>query len=226
MLKRSSILAGVFLLPVAMAPTPASADTIAITAGALILQRGTRTSTLHMEGPRGFTMDSFNPIDTGSYLVTDYCSGSPDLICLPGDRIPASTGAVGSDLPAVVTVDGLTFTTGIGSDVQGSALIDFAASFVAPPFTSDHATARAPFTFFGGVAFPEMLSRETVTLVGRGTLSVDLALVNSTAGPRWNWQRASYDFQSPDAVPEPATLVLVGSGIAGCLMRRRRHKKG
>ena len=214
----SSCLIGLFTI-VMLAPSAALADPIVITAGTLFVPKSAAPNTLHLEGSRGFTLDSFN----GFLLpVTDAnleCAGGPDTTCLPGSRISLNAGASDSDLGASVTLDGKTFTTGLASD-QGGATVVFTSSFIAPDFTADHVTVLTPFSFTGTVTPP--LS-STSALTGSGTVRLDLALVNSSEGPRWDFRQAHYDFASPAAVPEPATLVLVGTGIAGCLLRRRQR---
>jgi hypothetical protein len=209
----SLVAVGVFLT------NEANADPILITVGRMFLPQN-QEATVHLEGARGFTLNAFNPFMPPVTDANWMCSGSPDPICLPGERIPLNTGSGDSDLGALVTLDGETFTIGLRSD-QGSGFISFNSSFVVPDFTADQVTVFTPFTFTGLVIPP--LGQSLTPLVGSGTVRLDLAQVNSTGGPRWKFQQASYDFQSPAAVPEPATLVLVGSGIVGCLLRRRQR---
>src|SRR4029450_8702701 len=136
---------------------------------------------------------AFNPFTHPATQASTDCSGSPELLCLPGERISLNAGSSGSDLNGVVTLDGQTFEIGIGTDVQGSALIQFNSSFVVPDFTADLVTVFTPFTFFGNVVPP--LGLVATPLVGSGTVRLDLAQVNTTAGPRWTFQQARYDFQ-------------------------------
>jgi hypothetical protein len=197
----------------------ANADPILIAAGRMVIPQN-QEATVHVEGARGFTLDAFNPFMPPATDANWMCSGSPDPICLPGARIPLNTGSSGSDLNAIVTLDGETFTSGISPD-QGVAGIQFNSSFVVPDFTADQVTVFTPFTFSGLVMPP--LGQISTPLVGSGTVRLDLAQINTTGGPRWTFQQAQYDFQTPAAVPEPATLVLVGSGIAGYLLRRKQR---
>jgi PEP-CTERM motif len=91
----------------------------------------------------------------------------------------------------------------------------------APAFAS----VFAPFSFSGSVVPPGFAGGPFPRLVGRGTVRVDLAWVRPPdgEGDGWDFQHALYEFQTPAAVPEPGTFVLVGSGIAGYLIRRRRR---
>jgi len=224
MLKISCVIAGLFAIGVTAAPTPVRADTIPITAGTLTIDPlSPFLDHIHLEGPRGFTLDARNISPFGRHDV-QVCEGpfSPD--CSPGDRVSLNVGSSDSDLPAQVTLDGQTFSTGMLSETQGAALVQFTGSFLAPSFTGVEAVSVfSPFSFFGTVTPPGGSS--VVQLVGRGTARVDLArVVTPEFGQTWDFQRAVYEFQTPAVIPEPATLVLVGSGIAGCLIRRRRTR--
>jgi hypothetical protein len=100
----------------------------------------------------------------------------------------------------------------------------FDGSLLVPSFSgTDHVSVFSPFSFSGNVSPPLQDEDGTVVthqLVGRGTARVDLAW----GGEGWLFQHALYEFQTP--VPEPGTFVLVGSGIAGYLIRRRRRRSG
>ena len=81
----------------------------------------------------------------------------------------------------------------------------------------------APFTLTGFIGLPSPSPLEAVE--GRGIATV--TLIPQVIGPGepnlWHTSNVRYDFSDASAVPEPATLVLVGSGIVGCLLRRRQR---
>lgn len=215
-------------------PTLAAADPVSIAAGSFLDLRPFSPldeRVIHLEGiSRGFTLDATG-INLTNYVFFQDCSGSPPGAspCDPGQRISLNAGWSGSDFGATVSLDGRTFGTGLGGfPDQGSALVDFQSSFVVPVFDGmRRVTITAPFTFTGGVA-PPVPGRPIypgATLVGQGTVRADLSWGPSLEGPSsWTAERALYTFEAPATVPEPATLVLVGSGLVTCVIRRRRTR--
>ena len=193
------------ILTIGLLSAPVHADTIEITAGTLTLNR--TFGQLHVEGPRGFVFDS---IIDGSSL-----GGS---IVVPGETVVLTMERMG--LPGQFSIDGQTFQIHPITGLLGSEGAVF-ASVVAPAF-DETASVSGPFTFRARIAgideppFP-------LELVGRGTVQVDFLM--NTVIPVWEPQRGVFQFESSDVapIPEPATLILVGSGIAGCLMRRCRN---
>lgn len=91
-----------------MFAAPAVADTIRITAGsAEVTGTGASASTpIPLEGERGFTLDSLAPGSPSDLVCADQC--------VPGARVSLSMGWGGFDLPARVTLDGVTYE-GVGS---------------------------------------------------------------------------------------------------------------
>jgi hypothetical protein len=102
----------------------------------------------------------------------------------------------------------------------------FEGGDVTVPPLGTSAVLTAPFVFTGTLtfidtefppAFPPQMSFE---LFGRGTARVELR-PNPFGTPVWEFGQARYDFAP---VPEPATLLLVGGGLAAVARRRGRPR--
>jgi hypothetical protein len=134
--------------------------------------------------------------------------------------VPLSVGWGGFDLPATVTLDGVTYE-GVGSaGVQTDATARFVASATLPAFSGDTSTVVVPFQFSG--TFSGGLSN--VDLVGAGTVTSTFRRVTVGNVDVYVQQGAVYTFESPSAVPEPGTMLLVGSGVLWGLRRRMARR--
>jgi hypothetical protein len=220
MLHGRSVRGGLLVIASMLAASPAFADTILLTRGFLALDRS--TSSIHLEGERGFSLDSTNPIPAASDPGV-ICNGTPNS-CIPGSAVSFLVGSAGSDLGGQATLDGQSFQVGFGSATQGSAAINFTSSFVVPAFagTTD-ISVLMPFSFSGFLQPPSGNGTPILeTLVGSGTVRFDLQWVTRGGESGWDFQRARYSFDEATPVPEPGTVLLVGSCLAMCVARRRR----
>ena len=154
---------------------------------------------------------------------------------LPGETLAIHAVSSGSDLTGSAALpDGRTFTFGCEAPEAGpcNAFVSFVfdATGVVPAFNfvTGSVQVTGPFTFTGEftgntlppsggfVSFPD--------IHGSGLATTTLGLDDSFLGLRWSALSTEYVFVAP--VPEPATLVLLGTGLvaAGVWETRRRRR--
>jgi hypothetical protein len=152
----------------------------------------------------------------------------PGCCLAPGETGTIFGRWVGNDLPGIATYAGETYTdiSDAGSINQASMAI-VSDSFVAPPATQPGFTTTVvvPFAFSGhfqgtpgdgrNVLDPTLIA----TLTGGGM--AHLSLTFFPGGP-WTPGDVHLDFTNPTPTPEPSSLMLLGLGVVGVYVIRRR----
>jgi hypothetical protein len=199
-----------------MSPRTAAADPVAITNG--YFTAGTvDTSAQAMLNGDGFGLNAF----IEAYISTLSLSCTP---CAPGTTLDLGGSFEGPRASGSAFVDGVTYSEVFLDGMTGT--------FSSPAFVisgTDSVRVTRPFTFSAvvsgylldpfvyGITQPAF----TKTLSGTGVASATF-LFNDDETPLFFGTGLRYDFTNPGATPEPATLLLVATGVAiGALGRRR-----
>jgi hypothetical protein len=147
--------------------------------------------------------------------------GTQCVPCAPGDIL--DLGGALEDAAGSVTLGDLAVPPHIQIDVNA---FRFESTGTVPPLNSD-GILSVPFDFPGQLfvfnPFPEEGEPTLIfPVVGHGTATVEF--VRNPSVPLWEFKASRFDFAST-ATPEPATLVLIGGGLAGLIRRSRRVRR-
>jgi hypothetical protein len=203
----------------------AAADPILLTSGGLIWPTSTNVR-IDMAGD-GFTFSAnADALGTSSLGPVDRCG---PLTCRAGGTVPLDS-VFGDLTEATASLNGRVFT-GVNS-LNGDAGFDGRWTGNAPiPIDFTGGLLTAPFQFNGTFQFDQFTPHEqTLNLFGTGTASLTLTPVNFDGdpfGPHFNVTGVRFDFSPAQvgATPEPASMLLLGTGLLGLVARRRvTHK--
>lgn len=227
MASRFHVLAVATLLLALLTASTARADTIVVSAGA---------ATVAWDDPPFFDL-----MGDGFHLFSGFFSvpASPQDACfdgcVPGEVVNLGTvmgGAPTFDLgqAQIAVVNGVTYASqsepGTWLSLTGEFSFSVGEVTIPPLSTGDDLALflTAPFAFMGSVAgFPQdqtgAASLFDVDLEGSGTAT--LRLINT--GDRWRFPEVRFAFDDSAPVPEPASFLLVGGGVAGLAVRHQRR---
>ena len=221
MSSRRQVLAAMLLVACSVLPSVAGADPVRITGGFLSVDG------LSTPGPFQLIGDNVN---LAGFSQSQTAGPTWCFPCEPGDTIDLGSRYLADFGGGTATVDGTHYPR-----VLLAGPVIFSAPSITAPSTPGAFTVVRPFTFeatMRGLADYNLPTERTVfeglQLFGHGTVtaSFEASPVSSEQPLLFTFDSVRYDFSAADPVPEPATLVLLGSGLAALAGRHHRRRRG
>jgi hypothetical protein len=203
------------ILTLAFLPARADAEPIVISGGFLTSTGPSNTGRFDFVGA-GFSVAG----------ITDMGLVRPAMCfpCNAGETVDLSSLLTGG-----LELDGPMIIDGSSVSNPADATFDFKApSIVMPGNPVDFSVTRA-FTFSGTLFGLDETGQHTVftrALSGRGTLTASFRAIPVIEDVRaFDFTSVRYEFESTDPVPEPFTMLLVGTGLGGIALRVRQLRR-
>lgn len=152
--------------------------------------------------------------------------------CTSGDLISLNSVFAGSSLGlGSLTANGTTF-----NNLFFVGLFEFTGGTILVPAGITNISITAPFTFAGNLAAcpleaggpdcPASKQIFSAQFVGQGiaTLQLRFSFTNANGASVYDFQSVTYNFDGGE-IPEPMTVALLATGLAGLALKRARGRK-
>jgi hypothetical protein len=213
---------GIVFLSILAIPQAANAEPVTISSGFVSVTSNIRDTLSFNFSGDGLSANGFN-LHAAVPQYMSPCLSSPSL-CQPGDLIFPNSLIQLSAEPgsgSSVTFNG---TTVLVSWAAQDSFLQFTGSGVVIPSGADQITLTMPFDMVGTIQVHPLDDPGSVIFSTEinGSGIATLTLRRPGGNPAgFAIDTARYDF-SPAAVPEPATVILLTTGLAGIVVRKWR----